>query len=255
MTVAEATWRAAIVSRWIARVLGMLATLFFLAFLVGEGPPPLLHMNLQQNLQFLGMCGLCVGLVVAWKWEGWGGLIGLAAYTLLLIIDPHFNRTTIFAFPAAVALLHILCWARLAAGQTTPAARWGVPKTALQVAAVLTGIFILLCANEILLNPPLMTPALRPSPDLAGRWHGYTPNRDRVELQIGTDATVSCRIGASTLHGQIFNDRSWFGNLMNWRDPYVVRGDFSAVITPRDQRLIILIETEQNRYRLRLQKQ
>jgi hypothetical protein len=66
-----ALYRAAVVSRWVARIAGTLTALFFLAFVVGEGPPPLYRMNLQQNLIFLGFVALFAGLLLAWKWNCW----------------------------------------------------------------------------------------------------------------------------------------------------------------------------------------
>lgn len=109
------TRQAAVVGRWIALVAGTLLTLTFLAFIFGEGPPPLWRLTLEQNLQFLGMCGLCAGLVLAWKWEDWGALVSLASWTLLLLIDRRFNIKLPIVLPASVALLHLLCWLRLKA--------------------------------------------------------------------------------------------------------------------------------------------
>lgn len=115
-TLAGATWAAAVVGRWIARIVGTLLTLGFLAFIFGEGPPPLWRLPWQQNLQFLGMCGVCVGLVLAWKWEGWGAAVTLACYGVLLLVDPRFNTGRVMAIPAATGLLHFFCWWRIRAG-------------------------------------------------------------------------------------------------------------------------------------------
>jgi hypothetical protein len=223
-TLATVTWRAAIAGRWIARIAGTLMALFFLAFLFGEGPPPLFRLGWHQNLQFLGMAGLFAGLLAAWKWEAGGALVALASYALLLSIDRRFNTTWFFLIPAAVAVLHILCWARIFAGP--PASdRWEFPKRALWIGAGALGVFLALCANEIFGNPPLMTPQLRPSAALIGDWHAKLPTGMDVALTIHDDASVTGTIGEAPLStGRIVYGRTWFGRWMNWRSPYQLLG-------------------------------
>jgi len=256
-TFTEATWRAAAVTRWIARVAGTLVTLFFLAFLVGEGPPPLWRLSLQQNLQFLGMCGLCTGLITAWKWEGLGGVITMASYGLLLTIDRHFNATWLFAVPAVIGLIHILCWLRLHLVGSRAVSPWNTPRLVLEIGGALTGVFILLSANEIFLNPPLMTPTLHPPSNLVGFWRGHLPSGITVEVQISENAAVRGQIGQKLIDARIFNNRSWFGDLMNWREPYMIRGTgLEGGVSLQGGKLSIgVIETEQNPFRITLQQQ
>jgi hypothetical protein len=59
---------AFVIGRWIARILGTLIALGFLTFVVAEGPPPL-------SPTFLCMAVTFAGLLLAWKWEGLGGLL------------------------------------------------------------------------------------------------------------------------------------------------------------------------------------
>lgn len=113
----QAIYRAAVVGRWIARIAGTLMALFFLAFVVGEGPPPLFRLNLQQNLHFFAMAALFVGLLLAWKWELLGGLIPLAGFVLLVLIEGVRPLTNaLFLLPVTIALMNLLCWWRLRAG-------------------------------------------------------------------------------------------------------------------------------------------
>jgi hypothetical protein len=266
MTLAAATWRAAIVGRWTARIVGTLMALFFLAFVVGEGPPPLFKLSWQQNLQFLGMAGLFLGLLLAWKWEGWGGLAALVSFALLLAIDRRFNTTWFFLLPAGAAVVHVLCWWRIASGPPAAGTAWEVPRTALWLTGAAVGVFILLCANEIFGQPPLMTPALRPSAELVGRWHGQadtglrqtaSPRYIEVDFSIAADGTVSGHVGDRAFTGgRIANNRSWFGALMHWRDPYEIRGGgFDAGTILRGQEMDGGLVLAGESYRLTLRKQ
>jgi hypothetical protein len=115
MNFLQATRQAAVAGRWIALVAGTLLTAVFLLFVFGEGPPPLWRLSLNENLSFLAMLALSTGMVLAWKWEGWGAAVTLAGYVLLRCVDRRFSGTLAILLPAAVGLLHLLCWFRLKA--------------------------------------------------------------------------------------------------------------------------------------------
>jgi len=240
-TLNAASWRAAILGRWTARIVGTLMALFFLAFVVGEGPPPVFSLSWHQNLQLIGLTGLFLGLLLTWRWEGWGGLVALSGFGLLLAVDWRFNASLLFLAPAATGLLSLLCWWRIAAGPPPSAVAWQVPRTALGITGALVALFILLCANEIFGQPPLMTPPLRPSPELVGTWQGALPQPPplQVEFRIAGDGEVSGRIGDTPFTGgRIRNNRSWFGNLMHWREPYEIRSaGFTAGVSIRGREM------------------
>ena len=82
-----ASWRAAVIGRWTACILGTLMFLLFLVFFFGEGPPHLSSLTSTERLQFLCMATLFLGLVVAWKWEGLGGFVTVAGFIFLVAID------------------------------------------------------------------------------------------------------------------------------------------------------------------------
>ena len=65
-------WRAAVIGRWTARIAGTLMALFFLAFFVGEGFPPIFRLPWRESLSVLLMSAMMAGLLLAWKW-GWAG--------------------------------------------------------------------------------------------------------------------------------------------------------------------------------------
>jgi len=262
MTLDAATWRAAVLGRWTARIVGTLMALFFLAFLVGEGPPPVFELSWRQTLQLAGMAGLVLGLLVAWRWERCGGLVSLAGFGLLIAIDWRFNASWLFLLPAAAAALHVLCGWRIAAGPPAEGTAWRVPGTALGIVGAVAGVFILLCANEMFGNPPLMTPALRPPPEMVGSWNGvmktYGPGED-VAFLISADGGVSGHIGDTPIaDGRIGHNRSWFGELMHWREPYEIRTKgFTAVaaIRGREMRAFVMIAGSPRGWGLTLRRQ
>ncbi len=106
---------AALVIRWIARVWSLFSIGFVLLILVGELVSP--HAALPSSLRdIVGMFffpfGVCVGLVLAWKWEALGGLIALgslvAFYFTLYIFDGRFPRGPFFALVAAPGALFLI---------------------------------------------------------------------------------------------------------------------------------------------------
>ena len=102
--------------RWTLRVLSVIFILFFLVMFIGEtffqdgssnSEPMSANAILQVSLMGIGL----IGFGLAWKWELTGGIIALAAYVVLAIINPdtlHFSL--LFLYPA-VAILFIVLWA------------------------------------------------------------------------------------------------------------------------------------------------
>jgi len=70
--------RSQLILRWSARASSALVLGFLGAFLVGVG----LDTSLMRTLDWILMVLLAlmgVGLVLAWRWEGWGGALALVA--------------------------------------------------------------------------------------------------------------------------------------------------------------------------------
>jgi len=218
MTMAAITAKAAGVACWAARIGGTLMALLYLALIVGEGPPPVWRLSLEQNLHFLGFVALTAGLLAAWKWEGLGGAIALAGFVLVVLIDSRSAKAWITVVPAAFGLVHTICWWRLrgASPGRLPLALW-----------VLFGLFVLLSANEVFGNPPLMT-RRSPSPAVVGLWRTESGEVDAA-LTIGVDGAVAGRIGdAIVTGGRITANRTWFGRLLHWRSDYLLKGAASS---------------------------
>ncbi|MGD0498799.1 MAG: hypothetical protein ABSC23_10230 [Bryobacteraceae bacterium] len=231
-----AIYRAAVVGRWTARIMGTLMALFFLAFVVGEGPPPLFRLSLHQNLHFFAIAALFVGLLLSWKWELPGGLIPLAGFVILVLIEGRSAASGLFLLPAAIAFLNLLCWRGLRAGAPAGGVTWQVwqvPRSALLLVGVCVGVFVALCANEIFGNPPLMTPSFHPPAAMVSVWRA-TPvpvlgepasSALDVVFVINPDGSVAGRVGdAPIITGRMAYNRSWFGKLMNWREDYAIHG-------------------------------
>ena len=217
------TWRAAVIGRWTALIFGTLMVLFFLAFFFGEGPPHLSALTTAEQLQFAAIAALFLGLIVAWKWEGAGGLIAVAGFAALVAISSSHLKPWAFDIPAAIAVLHVACWWRLRAAPPAGLAPWRLSHGILPALSTLLAISILLCANEMFGQPPLMTPSLHPSASLLGAWTQTAPID--VALTIHDDAAVTGTVdGAGITGARVTYGRSWFGRLLHWNADYVIRG-------------------------------
>ena len=231
-----ASWRIAVAGRWTARILGTLMFLLFLAFFFGEGPPHLSSLTSTERLQFLCIADLFLGLVIAWKWEGLGGLITVAAFSFLVAINANHLRMWALCVPAIVGAMHIASWARLRVGVPARLAPWHVPRSAVISLVAALVVFLLLCANEMFGQPPLMTPTLHPDSGLLGAWYGrgtYVPadNSIAVEFIIHPDGTVTGTVGDATVTAsRITYGRSWFGRLLHINSPYRMTGRLSSVV-------------------------
>jgi hypothetical protein len=240
---ARLTWQAAIAGRWTARILGALMVLFLLAFAFGEGLPSLARLTAREQCYAVGVGSLFLGLIIAWFLEGWGGLLSVLGWGFLAVLARRPPWHLPFSIPAAIGLLHLLCWWRLRGPAPPPAP----VNSAISVRRRMLftflwaslAAFVLLCANEIFSQPPLMTRTGRPPAGMVGTWHANLTTVSRQPLRdgilvvfaIGPDGSVSGAVGNAALtHGQFVCNRSWFGRLMNWRTDYLIRGTLSRVV-------------------------
>jgi len=215
-------WRAAIVVRWIALILGTLLVLLFLAFCIGEGLPNFFSLTASEKLQFICIACMAVGLLLCWKWELPGGLLVVASFAVLIAVSPTHLKVWLFWMLAFIGAVHLLCWARLRQGIPAGLLPWRISPFFVLAIVGTVAAFVLLGANEIFGEPPLMTTTLRPSRDLAGTW---TAANGDVQVAILPDASVTGKVGNDALHdSRISNNRSWFGRLMHWRTDYRIRG-------------------------------
>ena len=106
------------VLRWSARVLSILAVGVVLLFAFGEGLN-LSRFTARELVLFLFFpFGVCLGMVLAWRWEGLGGGITVASlaafYLAQRLMSSSFPRGFALVALAAPGFLFLLCrlWAR-----------------------------------------------------------------------------------------------------------------------------------------------
>ena len=108
------------VLRWTARILSLLAVGLVLLLAIGEGLD-LTQFTVRELVLFAFFpLGVCVGMLLAWRWEGWGGSLTVASLTGFYLADylasGGFPRGVAFIAFAAPGFLFLLCgwWARSA---------------------------------------------------------------------------------------------------------------------------------------------
>ena len=109
--------RATLIIRWIARGWSILSMGFVALILVGEVVFPHAPLPTPRDLigLFLFPFGVCVGMILAWRWEGLGGSITvgslIAFYAALRIMNGRFPRGPYFALVSAPGALFLISWA------------------------------------------------------------------------------------------------------------------------------------------------
>ncbi len=104
--------------RWIARIWSIASVGLVLLIVSGE----LIYPHASPPATFRDWAGLfffpfgtCVGLILAWRWEGLGGGIAvgslLSFYTVMWVIDGRFPRGPYFVLIAAPGVLFLASWA------------------------------------------------------------------------------------------------------------------------------------------------
>ncbi|HEY60461.1 MAG TPA: hypothetical protein G4N92_07255 [Anaerolineae bacterium] len=104
------------VMRWIARIWSIASILFILVMFIGSlfsGDSSIFSLRDVIGLFFFPI-GVFVGLVLAWRWEGIGGVITVASffafYLTLWSFDGRLPRGPYFALTAAPGLLFLVNW-------------------------------------------------------------------------------------------------------------------------------------------------
>jgi len=86
--------------RWSARVLSILVVGVVLLFAYGEGLN-LSHFTATELVLFLFFpIGVCLGMALAWRWEGLGGGVTVASLAAFYLVE----RVTSSTFPRGFAL-------------------------------------------------------------------------------------------------------------------------------------------------------
>ena len=103
--------------RWTARGIGTALLVLFAIIATGEFRPNLLAVlpaiPLRENLLGTALLAMLVGQILAWKWEGIGGVLILGALALFVTVNPgvHINSSLLVVGAwVATGLLYSACW-------------------------------------------------------------------------------------------------------------------------------------------------
>ena len=116
--------RAIRILRWAARIWSIVSIVFILLIAIGElipphAPPPSTLRDIVGMILFPFLT--CVGMILAWRWEGLGGgiTIGsvLAFYAWLGVMDGRLPRGPYFALVTGPGFLFLLLWVITAVGK------------------------------------------------------------------------------------------------------------------------------------------
>ena len=101
--------------RWVARILSVIIIAFFLFMFIGEmldslhsGKNGSLSNNAILQLTLFGI-GI-IGIIAAWIWELYGGLLSLVAFVVLAIINPVTIISPVIIYPVNAILFMIVWW-------------------------------------------------------------------------------------------------------------------------------------------------
>jgi hypothetical protein len=102
------------VLRWSARALSILVLGVVIIFAFGEGLN-LSRFTARELVLFVFFpTGVCLGMALAWRWEGLGGAITIASlvafYLVHRLTSSGFPRGLAFVAMAAPGFLFLLCW-------------------------------------------------------------------------------------------------------------------------------------------------
>jgi len=95
--------------RWTARIIGTLLLLLIAVFAIGEGLPNPLILSPREILLFAAIAMMLVGLIVAWKWEGIGGLLILGGYIFFAVVNHGAPFNIVFGPWLLTGLLYLAC--------------------------------------------------------------------------------------------------------------------------------------------------
>ncbi len=71
--------------RWTARIAGILLVVVLLVFAIGEGMPNLLTLPIWDQIAFLGLALIMVGILLGWRFELAGGIMALVGFFLVFV--------------------------------------------------------------------------------------------------------------------------------------------------------------------------
>ena len=98
------------VARWTARAVGTAILALVVAIAIGEGVPNPLAQPVEVNLLSVAMLTMMTGLIIAWKWEGVGGLLILGGFGFFAAVNHGIRLNVVFGPLLATGLMYLACW-------------------------------------------------------------------------------------------------------------------------------------------------
>jgi hypothetical protein len=80
------------------------------AIAIGEGVPNPLAQPVEVNLLSVALLTMMVGLIVAWRWEGIGGLLVLGGFGVFAAVNHGIQFNVVFGPLLATGLMYLACW-------------------------------------------------------------------------------------------------------------------------------------------------
>lgn len=107
--------KIATIIRWIARIFGSLILAFFLFFIFahifGDDESGNGFQNSKEVISFLFIpISILIGLTLAFKWEGLGGIITIAGMIGFFIVRPDLLNNLFMAIPGIPGILYLVYW-------------------------------------------------------------------------------------------------------------------------------------------------
>jgi len=96
--------------RWTARIIGSLLLLLFIFFLFGEGPPNPFNLTFSEHFLGIAMLIMAAGLIIAWKWEGGGGILILGGFVLFAVLNRGIQLNLVFGPMLLCGILYLIYW-------------------------------------------------------------------------------------------------------------------------------------------------
>ena len=96
--------------RWTARILSALIIAFHVLSFLGDRLPSNLPTRDVVNLILWGI--VMLGLIIAWKWEGIGGLVIILVSVVQYVIDPVLLSMWAFWIAPFTGVLFLISWVK-----------------------------------------------------------------------------------------------------------------------------------------------
>jgi len=101
-----------VVSRWTARAIAIPLFALLVLLTMGDGVPNPLTASRRETLFGVVALTMLMGCVLAWRWEGVGGLLILGSLVLFAAADEPFLLNIVLAPWLVMGLLYLVCWMR-----------------------------------------------------------------------------------------------------------------------------------------------